>query len=342
MSISPRGVESIDEIDNSMVFAFDSNGEIVGRSEGQSIHSLQASISGRSAVVPFGDRVSILTENSSNEFPIERESIVQSVANAPSSGAVTIWFNSGISNGRYVNRFASVSADGSLKTGSVPGMVFSSVYCGDRNFALVRESYIGSTGNPEDNYLYELDGSGFPTVRAEWKYPSYFSSITPTGACTSDGKKFVSLYIWEDAISSDGSGDLTLVQIDTETGVRSERPLDMSGHTWVTERSSLSIIGDRLYWITGDGEVMSSALEGSSGVERKWIIPEWHDRVRVSVEGDKVSFLDFGNSPFYAEFDLISGNQTLDAIELPWLNEIAGSDTLSGKTQYTVSDVDNI
>lgn len=77
-------------------------------------------------------------------------------------------------------------------------------------------------------------------------------------------------------------------------------------------------------------------------MERKWIIPEWHDRVRVSVEGDKVSFLDFGNSPFYAEFDLISGNQTLDAIELPWLNEIAGSDTLSGKTQYTVSDVDNI
>ncbi len=61
-----------------------------------------------------------LTDSSRTDFPID-ESIVQSAVNDPDTGDATIWFNTGMIEGQYVNRFVSVDADNETRSESFSG-----------------------------------------------------------------------------------------------------------------------------------------------------------------------------------------------------------------------------
>ena len=77
-------------------------------------------------------------------------------------------------------------------------------------------------------------------------------------------------------MTSGGNGPgLTLVRIDTATGNRTETQLSMPDRTWSTHRGSLTVVEDRLYWITWNGEVLSVPLDGSSAdVRDEWRLPQ--------------------------------------------------------------------
>ena len=340
VSIGPELLEAVDDQDRTTVYAFDESGSVLGQVEGNAIYGNNILTAAHKLVSASSRAVITLTDTARIETPIDYENIVQAAVNQQETGAATIWFNSGAAEGHYSNSFVSIDADNQAHSGSVPGIVRTSAYCDGRNFTVVNESFIGTTGDPTRNQLYELLPSGEPIVRAEWEHPSDFRPADVGSACSSDGQTILALYSSRETRKNErGDQGLTLVRINVSDGSRSETALDMPGYIWNVRRGTPTAIDDRLYWISGDGDVLSVDVTGSSKVTREWTIPEGDAKTAVSVSGRTVTTVNYRGTPIFSEYDLLTGERRRSQIELPWLESIVGSETESGKNIYTISDV---
>jgi hypothetical protein len=336
VSLGPQGIETSDLFNENraLTFAFDGNGNVVGRVEGEDIYANQVLASTRNLVTVSARAVTTLTDTSRIEFPID-EHMVEAAANDPESGATTIWFNSG-----RESAFVSIGADNEASSGTVSGMVQTVTYCGDRHFAIANDLLTPTTDGLNTARLYELLPSGEPVVRSEWREPIEFSPASRASACAADGRTLVALY--RSPIAPDGTeAGLTMVAIDVTDGSRSETPLDMPGYTQGIRRGS-TVIGDRLYWASLDGSVLSVSLVGSPAVAREWTIPDSGEESDASVSGTTVTTIDHRTRPVFSQYDLRTGARTKGPVALPWLESIVDSKAESGNTDYTISDVDGL
>ncbi|GAF43705.1 hypothetical protein [Rhodococcus wratislaviensis] len=316
VSLGPQGLESTGG--RAIVFVFDEGGNVLGRLEDEPIYANPVLASKQSLVTASGRAVTTLTSTSRIDVPVD-EGIVEAAANNPETGSATVWFNSG-----RTSNFVSVDADGQTRTGSVQGMVRTATYCGDRQFAVVRD--IIPTGEMTKHRLYELPPGGGLVVRGEWDLPVGVGPASRNPACAADGQSILALWRMP---------DLALVRIDVSDGSQSETVLDMPGfaqNAWGTT----AVVGDRLYWLNQDGQVLSVSTTGPSAVALEWAIPD-PDKTTTTVSGTTVTVVNYRGRPVFSQHDLITGNQTRDPIELPWLESIVGSP--AGNTLYSIADV---
>ncbi|WP_135231542.1 hypothetical protein [Nocardia sp. CS682] len=336
--VGPLAMESVGQEDRSLLFVFGADGKVIGRDLGAAVSNNRVLAAGDRLVTSFADSVAAISEDASEQFGIDRESIVQSAAIQPEGGASTIWYNTGIVNGEYVNRFASIGADNSVRAGKVAGIVGTSSYCGKSNFAVVRQSVVGGE-NATKNWLYELGQDNTPVARGQWDYDPEFRPVTSTSPCTADGSEIVALYASEQTVTGGGTTGLTLVKFRTADGTRTETALTMPGYTWETHRSSLAVLKDKLYWVTRDGDVLSVPLDGSNTVTKEWTVHGPQDKVALSVRGQTISAISYRENAEFSQYDLASGRKSLGPIALAWLDDIQGSKTESGGNIYSIADM---
>ncbi|MFF3228169.1 hypothetical protein ACFYV7_35615 [Nocardia suismassiliense] len=337
--VGPLAMESVGQEDRSLLFVFDADGKVIGRDLGAAVSNNRVLAAGDRLVTSFADSVAAISEDASEQFGIYRESIVQSAAIQPDGGASTIWYNTGIVDGEYVNLFASIGADNSVRTGKVAGIVGTSSYCGNSNFAVVRQSVVGGGENPTKNWLYELGQDNTLVARGQWDYDPEFRPVTSTSPCTADGSEMVALYASEQTVTGGGATGLTLVKFRTADGTRTETALTMPGFTWETHRSSLAVLKDKLYWVTRDGDVLSVPLDGSNTVTKEWTLHGPQDKVALSVRGQTISTISYRENTEFSRYDLASGRKSLGPIALAWLDDIQGRKTESGGNIYSVADL---
>lgn len=336
VSLGPQGIETSDLFNENraLTFAFDGEGNVVGRLEGEDIYANQVLASKRNLVTVSARAVTTLTDTSRIEFPID-EHMVEAAANDPESGATTIWFNSG-----RESTFVSIDADNEARSGAVSGMVQTVAYCGNRHFAIADDLLTPTTDGLNSARLYEVLPSGGPVVRGEWREPIEFSPASRVSACAPDGRTLFALY--RSPIAPDGTEPgLTLIAIDVADGSRSETPLDMAGYKQATRRGS-TVIGDRLHWVSLDGDALSVSLAGSPTVTREWTIPDAGEESATSVAGTTVTTIDNRTRPVFSQYDLRTGARTRGPVALPWLESVVDSRAESGNTFYAVSDVDGL
>ncbi|WP_280407279.1 hypothetical protein [Nocardia brasiliensis] len=336
--VGPLALESVGREDRTMLFVFDQGGQVVGKALGPAVSNNRVLADAGRIVTSFADSVSALAGNGREQFEIERESIVQAAAGQPGSGAATIWYNTGVVNGEYVNRFVSVGPDNAMRTGQVAGIVGTTSYCGESNFAVVRQSFVGTEHNPTKNWLYALGDDSAPVVRGQWDHDPEFRPVTTTSACTEDGGELVALYASEQTATGAGTG-LTLVKFRTADGARSETPLHMPDLGWETHRASLTVAHGKLYWITRNGEVLSVPLDGTNTVTKEWTVHGPRDKVALSVHGSTVSALSYRGKAEYSRYELATGHRLAGPVALPWLDDVEGSETESGGSIYSVADM---
>jgi hypothetical protein len=78
------------------------------------------------------------------------------------------------------------------------------------------------------------------------------------------------------------------------------------------------------------------AIEGPPTVALEWTIPD-SEKTATTVRGTTVTMVNYRGRPVFSQHDLVTGNQTRDPIELPWLESVVGSP--AGNTLYSIADV---
>ncbi|MFD3510110.1 hypothetical protein [Nocardia sp. NPDC058666] len=335
VSVGPNGWDAIGDKDRTRVFLFDAKGEVVSRLDGVAIANNRLLVSRQRLITVAGSSVTTLDGAGRFAVPIDAELIVQAAANDPRTGAATIWFNSGVIDDQYTNRYVSIGPDHTSRVGSVPGIVGSAGYCGDKHFAVVRQSYVGSSGAPTQQWLYAIPPNGDAVAVSEWRHDPGYRPIS-SATCTDRGEMLV-LYGSEELITNKSGGlSPTLVRIDTTNGSRTETPLDMPEYAWNTRPGALTIVEDRLYWITHENEVLSVGLDGSSKVNKEWRLPDLGEETSASVAGNTVSAINHRGTPTFTQYDLRTGRIIRESVTLPWLEPLEGSVSDSGGTIYTI------
>jgi hypothetical protein len=95
----------------------------------------------------------------------------------------------------------------------------------------------------------------------------------------------------------------------------------MVGHPASTSSDTLTIVDERLYWISEDGAALSVSVTAPAREARQeWRLPTRQgNRQRATVNGTVVAYTDYETTATYAEYDLLTGRQLRNPIELPWL-----------------------
>lgn len=341
VTIGPAGLP-VPQNSRTTAVAFDDRGNEVGRVSGGAI-TAATTVAWRHGLTTASARsVVTLTDTGRSRFPIDENMIEGATAN-PQSGGALFWFNTARPDGPavpYRNNYVMTRPDAAPSAGSVPGIMQTAGHCGSSAFGVAVDFDDIVSGRPDTrNRLYELTTSGEPIVRGEWNYPTEFRSFSRTAACSADGSALYNLYGSVAAIRDEsGKSDLTLVRIDTATGVRTQTSIDMAGHRGASEANSLTLVEDRLYWISTDGSVLSVPVAGTSNkVREEWRLPQDGKHHQASVSGTVVAFIDYEGTPTYTEFDLVTGNRTRSSIELPWISEALKEG--DGSTVLNVSSV---
>ncbi|MFD3702904.1 hypothetical protein ACFWUP_07125 [Nocardia sp. NPDC058658] len=325
VSVGPLGWDDVGRKDRTRVYLFDAKGEVVSRLDGAAIANNRLLVSPQRVVTAAGNTVTALDHTGRFTAPIDPETIVKAAANNPDTGAATIWFHRALET-----RYASIGPDRTSRTGLVPGTVGIVGYCGDKHFAVV-----GDSSTRTRQRLYEIPFDGDPVVVGEWHHDPEFQPIS-WATCTGRGY-LLALYAPEGTTATDKGGpNPTLVSIDTTDGSRTETRLDLLDDSWRTGSGTLTVVGDRLYWITHENDVLSVALDGSSTVRKEWSLPGLGDETSVSVEGTTVSAITHREVPTFTQYDLRTGRITREPVALPWLESIQGVVSDSGGTIYTI------
>ncbi|MFC9788820.1 hypothetical protein [Rhodococcus sp. NPDC127528] len=340
VSLGPLALEASDLFNEnrSLVFLFDADGDVVGRIEGHDITGSRTLASSRNLVTVSARAVTTLTATSRAEFGID-ESWVEAAANDPASGAATVWFS------RRDSTFVTVAADGRARSGTVPGRVEAAAQCGERAVAIAIAIAIEAVPADDGLYtsrLFEVGPGGEPVERGVWRQDPEFSAASSTAVCTADGRSMLSLHR-SPGPADGGEPEMTLVRTNLVDGSRTASPLEMSGHSPTTRGGSLTIVGDRLYWITLTGDVLSTPVTGWPSVAREWSIPGSGEKSAATVHGATVSTLDHAQRPpTFAQYDLVTGARTAGPVELPWLGPLIDAETESGNNVYGVTDLDGL
>ncbi|MFD4469654.1 hypothetical protein ACFWPA_15350 [Rhodococcus sp. NPDC058505] len=335
VSVATIGLEQTDLLNQnrSLTFLFDAAGNVVGRVEGNDISYTQALASPGRLVTVSADAVTTLTPTTRTEVGID-EFMVQAAVNDPATGTATIWFNSG-----RESSFVTLAGDGHPVSGSVPGLVVVAAQCGDRAVAIARDVTPADAEGRWLARLVEVPAGGTPVERGRWFDDPDFSAVSSTGVCTPDGTAMLSLHRSPPTPGSTEAG-LALARTELADGARSAEPIKLAGRSSAAPRS-LTVVDDRLHWLTREGEVLSVPLDGPAEARLEWTIPATGEDIVVSVSGTVVAALHpRQDPPALARYDLVTGEAVSDPVPLPWLTDIVGSATESGNNTYTVSDLD--
>ncbi|WP_462344418.1 hypothetical protein [Rhodococcus aetherivorans] len=328
VSLGGLGVETSGG--RTLVFAFDGQGTVLGRIEGERVESTQVLFSGDSLVTVTGESVTVLTEEGRTDIPID-EHTISAMSHDPATGAATVWFAEG-----RANNFVSIRADRQVRQGSVDGMVHTTAYCGNRHFAIIED--IPTIVGPRTSRLYELLASGEVQLRGQWETDPEHSWASRTAVCTPDGRSVLAFNADYSAAGMNAGGPaMTLVTIDVDTGAQQRTALVMpdvgEGVLWGT----LSVVDGRLYWTNWDTQVLSVPVAGSPAVAHEWTLPGTAETTTVSVHEGIVTAIDHQEQPVLSRYDLRTGTPIGDPVELPWLASIIGSP--AGDTVYTLGSV---
>lgn len=336
----PFGIDT----DRTMVFTFDDHGKALGRIDGTAAYSSRVLSWNRGFTTATAHAVVTATPAGTESVPID-ENMVEGASIDPATGRAMFWFNTGRPDGpevAYRNNYVITGPGGPPVTGSVPGMMLTGSYCGNTGYGLVVGFDDLTSGAPSVRHrLYELpDAGGEAVLRGEWDYPVDFRAVSRTNACSADGRTLYNLYGTTDARrAATAESGLMLVRIDTTTGAHTETTVDIGHHPASTRTNTLTMVDDRLYWISSDGAVLSLPRDRESEARQEWILPASGDSHTVTVTNTTVSHIDHSATPTYTEYDLLTGRRTRDPIELPWLNAIINSPTESGKSHYAVTGI---
>lgn len=323
MTVGPRTMPMPDNA-RTLVVAFDDHGRQVSRQDGGPISSASAVGWKRGLTATTADSVTTLTTAGSTHTPIH-ENMVGGAASDADTGGVLHWFNTAQPDGPevpYRNSYVLTSPEADPYVGAVSGIVLTAGHCGTSAYGVVADVKAITSGQTSTPHrLYQLTNQAEPAVRGGWDYPTDFRPLSRTSACSDDGTTLYNLYGSAAALRDrTGAGAMTLVRIDTNSGARTETPVDISGHAVPTQASTLTLLDERLYWINEDGVVLSVAADGSSNkVQKQWHLPDLGKRDRASVSGGTVAFTEWEGTASYAEYDLPTGRSLRDPIELPWL-----------------------
>ncbi|MFD4295089.1 hypothetical protein ACFWQG_17915 [Rhodococcus sp. NPDC058532] len=336
VSVTPAGLETTDLLNQnrSLTFLFDADGDVVGRLEGNDVYATQAVASAGRLTMVSADAVTTLTPAGRAEVGID-EHMVTAAANDPANGAATIWFNSG-----GESTYVAIDTDGTATTGAVPGVVEVAAQCGDRAVALTQGRELADADGRWLFRLVELPAGGEPVERGRWRLDPDFSAASASAVCTADGSALLSLHR-PPPPPDGGERGLVLVRTRLADGERTAEPVELAGQSPATSRGSLTVVGDRLYWLTQSGTVLSMPLGGPAQARSEWTIPGADVNI-ASVSGTTVSALDLHAAPTFAQYDLVTGERITDPVTLPWLTEIVDSEAESGNTAYVVSDLDGL
>jgi len=328
VSLGGLGVETSGG--RALVFAFDDQGTVLGRLEGERVDSTRVLFSDDSLVTVTGEAVTVLTEQGRTDIPID-EHTISAFSHDPVSGAATVWFVRG-----RANNFVAIGADGQVRHGSVDGMVRTSAYCGDRQFAIIED--ISTATGPRTSRFYELLSSGELQLRGQWQTEPDHSWASSTSVCAPDGGSVLAFNADYSAASRNAGGPVTtLLSIDIDTGTPQYTTLQMPDASGGTLRATLSVSEGRLYWINPDQQVLSVPVTGSPTVVHEWTVPGAAETMTVSVHDAVVTAVDYQDQPVLWRYDLRTGLPIGDPVELPWLESIIGSP--AGDTIYTLSSV---
>lgn len=313
-----------------IVVTFDERGKDAGRLAGGPISSATTIGWPHGLTAVTAESVITLSEKGTDHVPID-ENMVEGITSDSESGGVMVWFNTAQPDGPsvpYRNNYVMTSTDAATTTGSVNGTMLTAGHCGTGAYGVVADIepiFEGQASTP--HRLYYLPTNGQPTVRGEtWNSPTDLRPFSRTSVCSTDGSAIYNLYGNVRALRDEtGKSGLTLVRIDTATGARTETPVDLDGHKALTAANSLAFVGERLYWISSDGAVLSLPsdpnTEPDNRVREEWRVAQ-DDKHRITiVRGTTVSSVTYADTATYSEYDLLSGVQLGSDIELPWLRD---------------------
>jgi hypothetical protein len=339
--VGPRGLESVSDKDQLTMFAFDKDGTVLGQVDGRAISGARVLAENDRVVTASAESLTLLTDSARTSYPsIKNSFTIKAAASSPQGSSATVWYDTGVIDNTYTASYVSLTSKG-RREGRVPGIAGTTGYCADRNVAIVRESFVSNPSeNPTRNWLYEMGTDQKPVVKGQWNYDPEFRPVTSTSPCSPDGTTLYTLYASEATVtSSTGAPGLTLVRIDTSNGERSETQLTMPGHTWSTQRDSLALHDNKLYWTTHDGDVLSVPADGSSTtVTQEWTLPT-EDSIVDANEDGTLSVLTTSDTPTFSRHSLSSGAPEGEPIPLSWLSDIHGHPTEGGGTIYTITDI---
>ncbi|MFD4366981.1 hypothetical protein [Rhodococcus sp. NPDC058521] len=332
-------MESLSKADRSTAFVFGREGDLLGKVSGQAIYGGASVLSRESLTTTSSQRVTTLTPDGSAESDIGYENIVEAATGDPAGGAAAMWFNSGVVDGVYSNRFVTSYPDAGVRTGFVPGVTRMVGHCGDRIYGIAQEAYIGTSGPPTENTLYEYAAETDPKPLHTWDFAEDFLPASRNAVCTPDGNFLLGLYA-SDESRKDRSGGvgLTLVRVNVHDGTRTQTSLEMVGISEDTRGGIIHLSGGRLHWLTADGKAVSADWDSDAPqVVVDWELPSKEIGSVTATESGELVILSKDTSWGIERFEITSGDPTSERISLSWLDSILGATTESGKSTYTSS-----
>ncbi|QDP08228.1 hypothetical protein FNU77_00085 (plasmid) [Prescottella equi] len=330
----------LDAQDRTEVIAFDEQGERIARFLGGPTGNNQILSSPGRAIVFNSKVLRVLTSEGSVDTEIAETTIEAAVQNTAGDQAV-IWFNSGVVDGAYSTRYARVAADG-VTINVLPGMALASAFCGEDLYAVVEDLTNLAWDAPTTHRLYKLAKDGNTTVVGQWSSPVGHRPVSRTAVCSQDNSSIINLYASREAGQDSRDTALSRVEIELAHASISESPVDMLGLSWGMPHGAISTKDGRVYWSTPEGEVVSIAVTGDPNSRIEWRLPPSRRMQNISVTGDQLTSLRFDDVPEVSTYDLTTGSKLGESIKLPWLTEIVDSVTESGKSWYTVWDVESL
>ncbi|WJJ14463.1 hypothetical protein P9990_25040 (plasmid) [Prescottella equi] len=328
------------EKDRTTIFTFNREGKPLGKIVGGAIGDAQILGAPGRLVAATNDDVVASTEvgNASTPSP---GVLVQAASQNVESSRSAMWFNTGYSDEEYRNSYVSIDVSSSSDSGTVPGLVLASTFCGDSLFAIVENVDTVKFGQPYESWLYEIPPGEEPIVRGTMTFDDAFMPASREATCSSDGSTINAFYASSETRSNEKGGipGLSLVQIDTRDGSHTTSSIMMDGYTWRVAWGTVSILDERMYWATTDGDILSIPMNGAIKAEKLWSLPAGGLSTRMAVQGNRVTQLDFRDATTYTEYDARTGDVTMGPIELPWLDPFVDAVTESGTASYTLLDI---
>ena len=342
VTVSPRGLETFSAGDPGFVYYFGADGRVTHVSGGHAVHAAQTTVTDSGTVSGFGRSIVGSTESGTVDEVIDPESITS--AAVAGTAASTFWFDSGMVNGTYSSRFAVVDlVDRTHMTGSIDGIAHAAAYCDERSFVLAHSASMAQNADPDKLFLYEITETGAEKV-LDFGGGVDTNSVTPNLVCSADNQEILAFRVADTAVASEiANDDVSMLKINPSTGALRKIELNLGDRSWRVRRSSMYATDGRLYWVSGDNEVLSTLVNGSGEVESVWSLPDEQTALATaSANTGSLSVLSLGDTPSYRTFAIEDGREISGPVSLPWLSDVIDSPTPSGKSLFVVSDIDAV
>ncbi|MFF1553007.1 hypothetical protein ACFVX3_18420 [Rhodococcus erythropolis] len=335
--VSPMQPPIDSNLDKTTLIAFNEKGEDIGRLAGGAVENGKFISLNNRVVTASSSLISVLTESSREDTTID-ENIIESLVQSPDGDNSAIWFNSGSIDGTYSTRYAVLNSDNKVHIVHIPGMALSSAFCDDVLYAVVEDLSDLSWDGPTTKRLYKIEDGQVGDPISEWRSPSGERPATPVAVCSEDGTSMASPYV-SPPIGSADERYLSIVELDLVSGSRDSHKVDLLGHSWRMSTGALYSTGERNYWPTTEGAILSASIQNPEAVKIEWTLPISPMSSAISISGSEVLQVNLEGVPRLHVYDLFTGASTRDTVDLPWLEDIVGSTTESGKSLYTITDL---